>query len=240
MIPTLHTFEVGEKPRQMWIFSDNHGCRPEHKHNQTQAVKAAQERIDQERQWQIARLRSAGLVGWLGRATFDGFKDRQDWPGAMDCRARAMKYCDALIGGQIFPSQNWLILYGNYGNGKSMLAAAIVRAALDSGWSKCYFRAWPQYLERLKASWHREKKQVFSEDEAPQETETDIINELQNGRLIVIDDLDKKPGTDWTRSTLYSALNHRYNAELPTILTFNYSPSAANSIHTLPAPTAST
>ena len=45
-----------------------------------------------------------------------------------------------------------------------------------------------------------------------------------------IDDLDKKdPGrSGWAREELYTVLNHRYNAQLPTILTFNYAPVEAD------------
>jgi DNA replication protein DnaC len=105
--------------------------------------------------------------------------------------------------------------------GKSHLAAAAIHEALNAGWTNCYFRVWPEYLRRLQVSWNRPKD---DNGEWIGESEADITEEFQKGRLIVIDDLDKRQPTDWSRSVLYTALNHRYNAQLPTILTFNFGP----------------
>ena len=169
-------------------------------------------------------LRRAGLVGWLGRATFDNFNIRADWPESADIKSRVMAYCAGLIDDTLPKSRNWLILCGNYGNGKSHLAAAIIQHTFIIK-RPSYFRVWPAYLERIKASWERERHTSYDDSEdGPAETEADIARELQVGKVVAIDDLDKKMATEWTKSTLYSVLNHRYNAELPTILTFNYGP----------------
>lgn len=48
---------------------------------------------------------------------------------------------------------------------------------------------------------------------------------MQRGRLVVIDDIDKaRDPSGWARETLYTILNYRYDARLPTVLTFNYAP----------------
>lgn len=145
-----------------------------------------------------------------------------------------MKYADDLLNWRLTPNglgpNNWLILYGQYGNGKSHLAAAVIREALAHGWTTpstgsgrgCYFRVWTEYLKRLQASWKPRP------DDLEAEAEADIVAELQDGRLVVIDDLDKKDPTVWTRGVLYGVLNYRYNAELPTILTFNFGPDDAD------------
>ena len=52
-----------------------------------------------------------------------------------------------------------------------------------------------------------------------------MLNQMQSGRLVVIDDVDKENSpTQWTRKELFTALNERYNRRLPTILTGNRSP----------------
>jgi DNA replication protein DnaC len=209
----------------MFIWPDSHGCPEELTGLQALAVRTVESQVEAAAEAQAHSLSRAGLVGWLGAVGFENFLAREDWTEAVECRDRAMEYSEMLLSGAILPSQNWLILHGNYGTGKSRLAASIIRAALEQGKTKCYFRVWPQYLERLKASWHREKWDGTGE---PMETEADIIRELEEGNLVVIDDLDKKPATDWTKSSLYTVLNHRYNAELPTILTFNHSPAATD------------
>src|SRR3990172_45764 len=224
-VPRIETYELFGKERQHFIWPDSHGCPEEFDGLKALAVMAAEGQLEATAEAQAHMLNRAGLVGWLGAVGFENFSARDDWAGAVECKERAMEYCEMLLSKAILPSQNWLILHGDYGTGKSRLAASIIRAALESDWKKCYFRVWPQYLERLKASWHREKWENGGET---QETEADIIRELQEGNLVVIDDLDKKPATDWTKSSLYTVLNHRYNAELPTILTFNHSPAATD------------
>lgn len=220
-VPRIETYTLFDKERQMFIWPDQHGCPEELEGLKVQAIQAVVSQLEVQAQLQQHLLNRAGLVGWLGGVNFDNFLPRDDWTEAVECRDKAMEYCEMLLSGSILPSGNWLILHGNYGTGKSRLAASIIRAALEKGWTKCYFRVWPQYLERLKASWHREK---WDGEGERLETEADIIRELEEGNLVVIDDLDKKPATDWTKSSLYTVLNHRYNAELPTILTFNYGP----------------
>jgi len=224
-VPRIETYTLFDKERQMFIWPDAHGCPEELQGLKSQAIGAVVSQVEATAAAQAHLLNRAGLVGWLGAVGFENFAAREDWAGAVECRARSQEYCEMLLSGHILPSQNWLILHGDYGTGKSRLAASIIRAALESDWKKCYFRVWPQYLERLKASWHREKWENGGET---QETEADIIRELQEGNLVVIDDLDKKPATDWTKSSLYTVLNHRYNAELPTILTFNHSPATTD------------
>jgi len=108
----------------------------------------------------------------------------------------------------------WLILHGGYGTGKSHLAAAVIREAMEADVPQAYFRVWTEYLKRLQASW----------DDNAREHTSDIERELASGRLVVIDDIDKRRPTAWTREVLFTALNRRYNARLPTVLTFNYGP----------------
>lgn len=163
----------------------------------------------------LAHLKRAGLVGWLAGATFDTFNQRHDWPGATDCKERVSRYIDMLFSGER-ERNNWLVMYGNFGTGKSHLAAAIIHEAIDRGWRESYFRVWPEYLKRLQLTW--DKNAVDTE------TEAEVSRELQQGLVVVIDDLDKRQPTEWVKSTLYTALNYRYNAEMPTILTFNYGP----------------
>lgn len=199
--------------RTTWNWPDSHGCEQEAAALAARAaVEEAEIQVRERQDWQ-ERLKEAGLVGWLKDAGLDTFASRADWPvGAQACKSRVTAYTRALLSNS--PGPNWLILYGNLGTGKSHLAAAVIVAALHAGWRKCFFRVWPDYLKRLQFSWARDA----------QESEANIIDELQSGDLVVIDDLDKRQPSDWARGTLYSVLNHRYNAKLPTILTFNCGP----------------
>lgn len=161
------------------------------------------------------RLHAAGLTGWLEGATFDAFHKRDDWAASAGLCVQVRRFVDAVLTEQCGDSC-WLILYGRYGTGKTHLAAAAIREALASGLHSCYFRSWTEYLKRLQASWEREQGEQRT---------ADIVSELQQGRLVAIDDLDKRRDpSGWAREELYTVLNYRYNARLPTILTFNEAP----------------
>jgi len=158
------------------------------------------------------RLHAAGLTGWLADATFDSFRKRRDWGAVAGLCVQVRQFVDAVINEQT-GDKPWLILYGRYGTGKTHLAAAAIREAIEYGFTDCHFRCWTQYLKRLQASWDREPGEQRS---------ADIVQELQRGQLVAIDDLDKRRDpSGWAREELYTVLNHRYNAQLPTILTFN-------------------
>jgi DNA replication protein DnaC len=196
---------------QTVLWAEFHGC------DEEAANLSRQKAIADEKEW-ANRMHKAGLTGRLASATFETFTERADWPGAMECKSRAMIYTMAMLAGDLGNS-TWLVLYGNYGTGKSHLAAAIVRHALAAGWQRCYFRAWTSYLGRFKAAWDRQRRGDYEG-----ECEDEIIRELQRGDLVVIDDLDKRAPTDWALSTLYTVLNRRWQHDLPTVLTFNYGP----------------
>jgi len=218
LVPTVTQQEVVGFVRPVIIWPDYCGCE-----RGKMAINRAKrnKQIDRDkiqRDLYQAHLKKAGLVGWLADATFDTFTDRHDWDGAAECKARVSRYIDMLFLGKR-ERKNWLILHGNFGTGKSHLAAAIIHEAIDRNWREVYFRVWPEYLKRLQMTWDKNK--------IDGETEADVIRELQQGLIVVIDDLDKSQATEWTKSTLYSALNHRYNAEKPVILTFNYGPGDA-------------
>ncbi len=192
----------------MWRFRDRHGCRPEadflDNQDRTEQVRAVGLRRD--------RLHRAGLIGWLEKAAFDTYEPRRESPAAASWGTTCREYAAGLITGQIGPEKNWLVMYGDYGMGKSHLAAAILRDVIDAGrWG--YFRVWPKYLERLQASWNSRGEEA--------ETEEEILAELNGGWMVVIDDIDKKVPTEFSRQSIFGFLNARYNAGLPTVITLN-------------------
>jgi len=232
LIPRVETYELPlckDGKRTMFIWPDKHGCPEELAALNQQAAEMASIQTQQQQMDYKKMLTKAGLIGWLASANFDNYTAREEWPPSQDNWQRVWAYVSALLNGTIGdpqgglagPCKNWLILYGSFGMGKSHLAAAAIHEALNASWTHCYFRVWPEYLRRLQASWDRPKD---DNGERTGESEADITEEFQKGKLIVIDDLDKRQPTDWSRSVLYTALNHRYNAQLPTILTFNYGP----------------
>lgn len=221
-MPTIREYSHPTRPgvvSRPIVWPERHGCEQEREADARRAVAAEAAEHEARRVARLRAIERAGLVGWLGAATFETYRPRTDWGRAVECLGDVRGYAYALLNGAL--TRPWLILYGSFGTGKSHLAAALVRHALEAGWRDCYFRVWTDYLRRLQASWRRR-------DDEDAESEADIVAELQHGRLVVIDDLDKRRPTDWTREVLFSVINHRYNAGLPTVLTFNYGPEDAD------------
>lgn len=101
---------------------------------------------------------------------------------------------------------NSLILYGDYGTGKTHLAAAIVNYAIENYGTLCLFDTWAGHLESIKASWSGDR---------------DSLNRIKNVELLVIDDYGKDKPSDWNNEMLFEVVNHRYESNLPTIVTTN-------------------
>lgn len=221
LVPEIREFLISRRVHLHPVFPSLCGCEGERDALMAEEARIGRAREEAEVRHWIETLEKAGLIGWLSRATFDSYLPREDWPRAMDCKATVQRYLRDVLSGNL-GEKPWLILHGAYGTGKSHLAAAVVRECLASGIGRCYFRVWPEYLRRLLNSFDRRDNE---------ERTSDIINELQRGRVIVIDDVDKRQPSKsgWTTDELYTVLNRRYNERAPTILTFNHAPDEIDS-----------
>ena len=182
------------------------------------AVQQEQEQKAQKDQRRAAwawALQRAGLEGWLASASFASYKtsgaQTSEW--LRTCK----QYTSDLLHDQL-KEKPWLVLHGQYGMGKTHLAASVIREALGSGWNGCYFRPWLSYLRRLMDSF----------DGDSEARTADIARELAAGRLVAIDDIDNDrtnvSKSGFAETELFRALDDRYRAGLPTILTFNRHP----------------
>lgn len=217
LIPRIVPVKIsGHPPRRQAIFPDRCGCLKEEAAIADEAERRNKimDHVDQSA-WR-SQLQNAGLVGWLARATFDSFRSRTDWPAVHEVKSAVELYARELIAHKL-NGKPWLVLHGDYGCGKSHLAAAVCHEMLRKGNDRVFFRPWGQYLDQLMATFDREKGEPRT---------VDILNDLQYGRLVVIDDLDKVPPSrsGWAEGKLFTVLNYRYNAALPTIITLNASP----------------
>ena len=102
---------------------------------------------------------------------------------------------------------NGLVLYGNYGSGKTHLAAAIANALIGKG-KPVLFGTFITHLENI--------RQEF--DNAGQRT---YLSKMKVAPVLVIDDLGKEKKSEWTRQVLFDVINYRYEHLLPTIITTN-------------------
>jgi DNA replication protein DnaC len=190
------------------------GCDQEQMAEQAQLE---QQHKREERSRRIAwaqALQRAGLEGWLAHASFETYQ--ANTPERAQHLRLCKQYTDALLHNDL--DKPWLVLYGQYGTGKTHLAAGVIREALGQNWRQCYFRPWLSYLRRL----------LDSFDAEAEEKTSDIARELAAGRLVAIDDIDNDRAnvskSGFAETELFRALDDRYRGELPTILTFNRHP----------------
>ncbi len=124
-------------------------------------------------------------------------------PGADDAYHAAVEYAT-------YP-EGWLVLMGSYGTGKSHLAAAIANHVVQDHRMQVYFAVAPDLLHHLRGAY------------APNSTVTydERFEQIRSVYLLVIDDLGAEQSTPWAVEKLYQIFNHRYNNNLPTVVTSN-------------------
>ena len=104
--------------------------------------------------------------------------------------------------------KGWLALVGPSGCGKTHLAAAIANERIKQGQTALYKTA-PDLLDDLRSTFNPDR-------ETPYDQSFDM---LRNAPLLIIDDLGTQSSTPWAKEKLDQLLNHRYNQQLPTVIT---------------------
>lgn len=111
---------------------------------------------------------------------------------------------------QCFSSQAENLLFsGDTGLGKTMLSACIARVVADGGHSVVYESA-PHLFSNLEAARFR-----------PEEETQRAADRYTACDLLIIDDLGTEMVTQFTVSALYTLINDRLMAKLPTIISTN-------------------
>ncbi|MBX3069948.1 MAG: ATP-binding protein [Thermomicrobiales bacterium] len=105
----------------------------------------------------------------------------------------------------------WIFFHGSYGVGKTHLAVAIANEVLRSNTMGVYFRVVPDLLDQLRATFDPEHGVAYDER----------FQQIRNAHLLILDDLGTEQTTPWAREKLYQLFNHRYNEQLPTVVTSN-------------------
>ena len=107
--------------------------------------------------------------------------------------------------------QGWLLIMGNFGCGKTHLAASIANFAISIGVPTLFLTV-PDLLDTLRFSYD-------SEDTTFEER----FEEIRNAGLLVLDDFGTQNATEWAQEKLFQIINYRYINHLPLVVTTNLS-----------------
>lgn len=138
-----------------------------------------------------------------------------DWPAIQPAKTRVtiQLYAERLP--DMLASGIGLTLTGDVGTGKTHVAIGLIKLACAMN-IPASFHTMPALLASLKATYNRDGHR-----RTHRQTETGILDHLATTPLLALDDLGVEQPTDWMRDRLYTLINRRYTAQLPTIVTAN-------------------
>ena len=165
-------------------------------------------RLAQEEMAKQDNLQRVSQLGLLSECTFKGFLP--DGHGLTPDKQLNLKIAYETALDYAKNPRGWLLLKGGYGCGKTHLAAAIANYRLSLG-HPVLFVSTPDLLDHLRSSFSPMAETSYDQR----------FEQVRNAPLLILDDLGSHSNTEWAQEKLYQIFNHRYNAQLPTIITTN-------------------
>ncbi len=169
--------------------------------------------LDEGEDQRLARLQRYSNLGPLSRLTFDNLS-----PGGRSPLAQHQeRFSQAVKAARRFAAEpsGWLVFSGPSGCGKTHLAAAIANQCIQAG-GPVLFMVVPDLLDHLRAAYRPDSDLGYD----------DLFEMLRAAPVLVLDDLGVQSSTAWAQEKLFQLINHRYNAQLPTVFTTNLDPAA--------------
>jgi DNA replication protein DnaC len=155
--------------------------------------------VERERR-QVEALQRLSALDAFHNRTFDNFDSKT--LGVTEAYDLARRFAEDPYG--------WLVLRGGVGCGKTHLAAAIANAALKAG-LPVLFAVVPDLLDHLRSTFSPSSEIQYDE----------LFEGVRSTHLLVLDDLGTESATPWAQEKLFQLINHRYNNQLPTVITTN-------------------
>ncbi|MBA7475177.1 Chromosomal replication initiator protein DnaA [subsurface metagenome] len=167
------------------------------------ACRCTEPELTKERQSHLLRYSN---LGSLTRLTFDNLipQGRSGDPSNQEQFRRTYEVAKAFA----TEPRGWLILVGPSGCGKTHLAAAITNERLSCGYPALFITT-PDLLDHLRSAFSPSSEIAYDE----------LFDQVRNAPLLVLDDLGSQTSTAWAKEKLEQLLNHRFNSELPTVIT---------------------
>lgn len=181
-----------------------------HLHRETlpcpECQRQEQERIGRKRSEAIARFSQIQIGKRFAHLTFDDYKPVCDEASGVK---RICKYFADSFPARLEHGDN-LILLGNPGTGKNMLAACICRSVSDQEYSVLHTTA-IKMVRKIRESWKRDGEL----------TEQEAIDQFSKPDLLVVDEVGVQYGTDAEKILFFDVINDRYEGKRPTVLISN-------------------
>lgn len=154
-----------------------------------------------------SEMRSLFSISDIGRKyMFAKFEDFEVRAGAENAYKASKYYAENF---DEFGAES-LILWGDPGNGKTHLAAAVHNKLSQDGLT-VVFVSMPDLLSKIKASFNRNNA----------ETEEQIMKALIKCDLLIIDDLGAEKTSDWVQEKVFEIVDGRYRRQKPIMATSN-------------------
>lgn len=174
----------------------------------------------------------SAAAGLAPRAVQEGV----EWPEKLKEAGFPARQCARLAGGLFGESERmadvlWpkiatgdciLILYGNRGAGKTLMACEWSKRRVESGKAAGRYAKCADIIAEIKSTWHDGGKSIG--------TEQDVLRKYRSTKYLVIDEFHEKGASEWEARTLINILDHRYDSMLVTVLIANLSEAEASKV----------
>lgn len=154
------------------------------------------------------RLERYSSLGPLTRLTFSNLIERGRSVNPRDQEQFRRLVLDAKEFAEA--PEGWMLIHGASGAGKTHVAAAIANRCIERG-QPALFVVVPDLLDHLRAAYNPGSEVGYDV----------LFEQVRNAPVLILDDLGTQNATSWAQEKLFQILNHRYNSQLPTIVTTN-------------------
>lgn len=162
-----------------------------------------QEELQKEK---LVQLQKFSNLGALSRLAFENLL-----PSGKQKRGKPQyNFTQAYEAAKAFAAdpKGWLIFIGPSGCGKTHLACSIANYRISLAQPALYIGV-ADLLDHLRSTFHPDSDIAYDE----------LFERVKNTPLLILDDLTMTVTTSWAKGKLEQLLNHRFNTQLPTVIT---------------------